>query len=278
MKHGRGKYTNKKGNQVPIFAPMENDKLNGLGVQGEKTILFKEGMEVNLSGDEVTCKKFYLGLGAATCFFIFYAGLIHELAIVPEPTPLVVLLFIIYIVYQVIACQTEGFKYLRNTLSTITLFDNITKAIAAPPDCIFKIKCYHYENRRDNNGNTKRVRVDTHSAEQRFHFTGWVDRSPPASSIDYLNNLLVCRLNIEEIIDMAPVVRKRYQDEKRDFINDNNRDTHYDYVFDTDVPFTVERTLVYQSKLGEKPWYANFIVHCFLDVVFLGWLQRIFLE
>ena len=47
-----GKYTKKKGDQTPIFAPMENDKLNGLGVgvQGDKTILFKEGMEVNLSG------------------------------------------------------------------------------------------------------------------------------------------------------------------------------------------------------------------------------------
>ena len=237
-------------------------------------------MEVNLSGDELTCKKFCLSLGALTSFLIFYAGLLYDLVISypPGPSGLIILLVFIYIVYQVIACKTEGFEYLKNTLSTVVLFDNITKAIAAPPDCIYKIQCYHWETRRDNNGNEKRVRVNTHAAEERFTFTGWVDRSPPATSIDYIAKLLVCRLNIDEIIDMAPVVRKRYQDTKRTFIDDNNRDTHYDFKFDTDVPFTVERTLVYQSKLGEKPWYANFYVHCFLDIFFLGWLQRIFLE
>ena len=77
MKHGRGKYTNKKGDQQPIFAPMENDKLNGLGVQGDKTILFKEGMEVNLSGNEFECKKFGWCLFSIIYFGAFYAALVY---------------------------------------------------------------------------------------------------------------------------------------------------------------------------------------------------------
>lgn len=77
---------------------------------------------------------------------------------------------------------------------------------------------------------------------------------------------------------MAPTVRERYQAEKRDFINDNNRDTHYNYTFDTDVPFTVELTLVYQAKLGGKPWYVKNWVHILLNIFVLGWLQRMFLE
>ena len=77
MKHGRGKYTNKKGDQLPIFAPMENDKLNGLGVQGDKTILFKEGMEVNLSGNDFECKKFGWCLFSIIYFGAFYAALVY---------------------------------------------------------------------------------------------------------------------------------------------------------------------------------------------------------
>jgi len=77
MKHGRGKYTNKKGDQLPIFAPMENDKLNGLGVQGDKTILFKEGMEVNLSGNGFDCKKFSWCLFSIIYFGAFYAALVY---------------------------------------------------------------------------------------------------------------------------------------------------------------------------------------------------------
>ena len=101
---------------------MENDKLNGLGVQGDKTILFKDGMAVNLSGDEMTCKKFCLSVGAVLCFIIFYGAIIYEFLISYERTPIVVLIVIIYIVYQVVSCQTEGFLYLKNTLSTVTLF------------------------------------------------------------------------------------------------------------------------------------------------------------
>ena len=77
---------------------------------------------------------------------------------------------------------------------------------------------------------------------------------------------------------MAPLVRQRYQTEKRDFINDNNRDTHYEYKFDTDVPFTVEHTLVYQENMGQKPWYANYYVMIALDIFVLGWIHRGFLE
>lgn len=96
MKHGRGKYTNKKGDQLPIFAPMENDKLNGLGVQGDKTILFKEGMEVNLTGNEVSCKKFCIGLCSILCFFVFYAGLVSVLIM---PSPVILLMVFVYIGY-----------------------------------------------------------------------------------------------------------------------------------------------------------------------------------
>ena len=124
--------------------------------------------------------------------------------------PFWILNFMIYLGYHFNAWDTDAWKYLNNTLSTTVLFNNITNAIAAPPECIYKIECYHWLKKK--NGRDKIV---THSAKEPFRFTGWVDRSPPATSIDYLNNLLLCRLKIDEIIDMAPMVRKRHQDTKR---------------------------------------------------------------
>lgn len=166
MKHGRGKYTKKK-DGLPIFAPMENDKLNGLGKQGERTVLYKEGMEVSLSGNEFDCKKFYAGLYFMIFCGAFYTALFNAtIAPEDESSQFYVLCIILYLVYQVISCQLDASKYLRNTMSTKALFEDVTKAIAAPPECIFKIQCYHYEERRDKNGNTKKVRVNTHAAKQ----------------------------------------------------------------------------------------------------------------
>ena len=87
--------------------------------------------------------------------------------------------------------------------------------------------------------------MNTHRASQKFKFSHWVDRSPPASTIDYLAKLLLCRLNIDEIVQMSSSVRTRYQEEKREFIRENKRDKHHKFWFATDVPFTVEHTLIY---------------------------------
>ena len=57
MRHGRCKYTRK--DKKPIFGSFANDKPNGLAVSDGKTVLFKDGMLVVLSGDELSCMKVY---------------------------------------------------------------------------------------------------------------------------------------------------------------------------------------------------------------------------
>lgn len=113
------------------------------------------------------------------------------------------------------------------------------------------------ETRKDKKGRTRKVRVDTHDAAQDFQIIGCVDRSPPASTIDFLKFFNIIRLEIDEVVEMAPDVKSRYADAKSAFIYDNNKDNRYEYTLLTDVPFTLEHTLVYQEKLGSKPWYAN---------------------
>ena len=87
---------------------------------------------------------------------------------------------------------------------------------------------------------------------------------------------------------MAPSVKVRYEEEKKIFIAahkdkgkpEGGRDMEYKYTFFTDVkfhrctdvPFTLEKTLVYEEKLGSKPWYAENRILIFLDVFMLGWI------
>lgn len=49
MRHGRGKLTKKNPDgpdELPVFGAFENNYLNGLCVKGEKTVMYKEGLEV----------------------------------------------------------------------------------------------------------------------------------------------------------------------------------------------------------------------------------------
>ena len=57
MRHGRCKYTIR--GESPIFGSFENDKANGVATQDGKTVLFKNGMRVDLSGKDHDCCQIY---------------------------------------------------------------------------------------------------------------------------------------------------------------------------------------------------------------------------
>ena len=135
------------------------------------------------------------------------------------------------------------------------------------------------ETYKDSNGNTRTKKVVTSTHDQPFEFTEWVDQSPPSSTIDYLQHLLLSRLNIDEIVNYSPGARHRLQVERSAFINEHkNNDKQHEYEYQTDIPHTKEHTLVYNDKKGEKPWYAKLGIVIFLDVFMLGWILRYVLE
>ena len=130
MRHGRGKYTklsnedkesqaedsedeDKSGN-LPIFAPWENDKLNGLGTQGDQTVLFKDGMRVVLSGHEKDagkiCKYVCTFISNILCYACIVGTIITQL-------PIAIYSIVVYAFYQVISCQSDATRYLSNCMS-----------------------------------------------------------------------------------------------------------------------------------------------------------------
>ena len=58
------------------------------------------------------------------------------------------------------------------------------------------------------------------------------------------------------------------------FITREKRDTNYDYYFTKEIPHQAEHCLLYNPKLGPKPWYCNACLLIFLDLIMFGWIQR----
>jgi hypothetical protein len=178
----------------------------------EKTVIMKQGLAIELSGKEFTCCK-KCGYLCSLLFVVMTAGFIYLEVIIPFPDSVFVFGFhaFFYLAYQIFASETEAREYLSNTLSIDQTFQDIQKAIESAPICILKIGCYHVVTERDSDGNTSTRDVYTHRAEEPFSFSGWVDISPPASTIDYLRFLKLSRLHIDEIVEMDPNVRARYK-------------------------------------------------------------------
>jgi len=216
MRHGRCKYTRK--DKKPIFGSFANDKPNGLAVSDGKTVLFKDGMLVVLSGDELTgCKMYRTGSQILLCLGVLIAaGMGVVLSGNRDPTGqnYYALAVLLYIIYMCVSGANDACRYLCNTLGIVQLFKDVELGIAAAPICNHHMECFHYETSRDKEGNESKRKVVTSTHDQPFNFEEWVDQSPPASTIDYLEYLLLSRLNIAEIINYSPAARHRLNNER----------------------------------------------------------------
>ena len=187
------------------------------------------------------------------------------------------------LIYLIWSCCTAATKYIWNTTQIDQVFRNVENAIRAPPNCTQRIACYHWETEvireRDNDGNTRtrteRRKVYTHHARQPFRFDLCIDRSPPASTLSYLDVLHLVRLRTYKHINYSPAAWSRYLWEKADFIRRNDWDAHYEYNYDQDIPYQAEHVLVYNDSKGGKPCFVNFCLLILLDFIMLGWVQRL---
>jgi len=108
---------------------------------------------------------------------------------------------------MIYTCFTDSAKFARNVTDYPTTLANIDKAILAQPDCTLNIQCYHYENRTTTNSEgqtkTEKVRVNTHSAHEKYNFSEWVDKSPPKEAMEHVDVFLLTRLFTHKIINYS---------------------------------------------------------------------------
>lgn len=153
-------------------------------------------------------------------------------------------------------------------------------AIDAKPEVTHFVQSYHYERRttRDSKGNThtRTVRVNTHLARKEQKIKKWEDHSPPVDTLDFLRVLLLTRLWSHKEIDYTSKGWKKWKKTKKKIIKKNkHRDTHWQYYCTEEIPYHVEFMLVYNDQVGQKPWFANFTILVILDIILIGWIQRI---
>jgi len=61
------------------------------------------------------------------------------------------------------------------------------------------------------------------------------------------------------------------------FIMWNHTDVFYEFTVDEDIPFQAEHCLVFNPEKGSRPWFTNpFYLFC-LDLLSIGWIQRLWL-
>ena len=89
-------------------------------------------------------------------------------------------------------------------MSNLELMINKLKETA--PRLDFIIQNFHYEKRRDyvrNSYFTKTVKVNTHKAHQAFKYNSWMDQSPVASCIEYIQLNRLNRLSLKITCDFS---------------------------------------------------------------------------
>ena len=72
------------------------------------------------------------------------------------------------------------------------------------------IKNYHYEERRDKDGNKKRVRVNTHRASTNFNFSDWKDMSDKIDILFFLEKLYAVRVHCTKNFRYSPKAKKMF--------------------------------------------------------------------
>jgi len=88
--------------------------------------------------------------------------------------------------------------------------------------------------------------------------------------------LKVTRLHTHEHIEYSPKAYSRLIAEEALFITLNNRDFLYDFHRIEDIPFMSSNTLVLsETEKGTRPWFTHCWLMFLLDLVMLGWIQRL---
>ena len=62
-----------------------------------------------------------------------------------------------------------------------------------------------------------------------------------------------------------------FNSQKDIFIKKEKSDKHHDFHFIKEIPHHAEHCLVYNPKMGKKPWYCNLTILITLDIFMLGW-------
>jgi hypothetical protein len=279
-KHGKGRLTYSDG--ATIEGTWLNDRLNGLcnvkNAKGSKMVIYKDDMMIKSKQGLSSTDKCYVTF--AIIFMIAFYGAIPLGVIVDDALFAIMSIWVIYCCWS--SCCNKSTKFISGLIPIQQVYPAISAAIQVAPAVSMTIQNYHYVTRRvktKNGYRTERRRVNTHRHTHVMHIPAWVDRSPPVTTLNYLEVLNMCRLRIKRDVDYSPVAKTRRDNEKSMVIRNHKRDVHYDFHITELIALGCsDHALVHNEKIGKAAWYANATTMWMLDFFMFGWIQRIALN
>jgi hypothetical protein len=188
-----------------------------------------------------------------------------------------------YLVYWIDCCCAKTPNFLGNIMKDSKTLKKMEKLKKVGPTTNWYMNCYHYETEHytttDANGNTqhnsREVRRDTNSAEEKLEHGDWSDSSP---ELECLERVKISRIYSGVVLAFAdPDLETAFIEKRNKFIAANNTDTHYAFTEKHSIegldPFILSfhggKTDFLQSASRSK-YYG----YCF---IFLGWYLRFYL-
>ena len=280
LKHGIGQeqYPDKDTGHYNIVRGLwYHNLLNGVGIIKEhksrkaREVIYKDNMLIDMNrGQSDGLFNFYI-IGTIMCQIAVIFFLSQK--------DLQWFSLIMVFVYWVSSYVSETTKYIGNSKEVKEAYKAINRWIIERPRITFHMECYHWEHytTTDCDGNTQhhKKKVVTHRANQNFQFKDWIDLSDQVYTLFFLEALKVIRLKVKDTIDLSPEAGKKYKAQKQAFIDNNQRDTHNDFSVKQFNPGVVNNIAVYNAP---EPWYLKLWVLIILDLVMLGWIQRIIMQ
>lgn len=118
----------------------------------------------------------------------------------------------------------------------------------------------------------EKERVDTHKATGKFGFTEWKDMSDKIDILFFLEKLSAVRLHVTKTFRLSPKAEREHRSQKAIFIRQNQKDTFYDFKEEEKIEGMLENIGVYTDSM---PCFFNRYILILLDIIALGWLQRL---
>lgn len=133
-----------------------------------------------------------------------------------------------YLIYIIVAiCCSESRKYIMNVKPYTEYQNTYNGMVQGKPYFQFYITCYHYETRRDSKGRSRQVKVTTHTANEQYTPSEWVDESGVIQEIQETKNYVFLKCNSRFYFG-NPSGQARYNGAWSRFLSMNTRDTHQD--------------------------------------------------
>eukprot|EP00039_Didymoeca_costata_P032350 m.37462 g.37462 ORF g.37462 m.37462 type:complete len:410 (+) comp9318_c0_seq2:300-1529(+) len=209
---------------------------------------------------------------------IYFSGLLSLLE--RSPQEFHAAFFVLYGVYMIenLGSETSGYLW-RLTGGDDDARVYVRKMLETPPWVRWTINCYHFSNERSEvdspmQASATGTKIKTFAATHEYRLEGCQDDSP----LVLFTSHQICKMQFQKTkIWRDTDALLRYETAKNEFVQQNNKDLHYEIIEQWGIPGFIDKLLVVRN--GNKlPFWIGWGVFVLAAVAGMGFWYRTFLS